>query len=50
MEYAYSRGDVSLLELLTAVRTYNDVALSAAEAQAARLAAAAHLRAALGVE
>ena len=50
MEYAYSRGDVSLLELLTAVRTYNDVALSAVEAQAARLAAAAHLRAALGIE
>lgn len=50
IEFSYTRGDASLLELLTAVRTYNDVALSAAEAQAARLAAAAHLQAALGVE
>ena len=50
IEFSYTRGDALLLELLTAVRTYNDVALSAAEAQAARLAAAAHLQAALGVE
>lgn len=50
MEFAYKRGEVSLIELLTAVRTYNDVALSAVEAQAARLAAAASLQAALGTE
>ena len=50
IEFAYSHGDVSLLELLTAVRTYNDVALGAAQAQAEKLAATAHLQAALGVE
>ena len=50
IEFSYTRGDASLLEMLTAVRTYNDVALSAAQAQAERLAAAARLQAALGVE
>lgn len=50
IEFAYSHGDASLVELLTAVQTYNDVALSAAEAQAGRLAAAARLQAALGLE
>ena len=50
IEFSYTRGDASLLEMLTAVRTYNDVALSAAQAQAERLVAAARLQAALGVE
>ena len=50
IEFSYSHGDASLVELLTAVRTYNDVALSAAQAQADRLAAAARLCAALGIE
>ena len=50
IEFTYSHGDASLVEMLTAVRTYNDVALSAAQAQAARLAAAARLQAALGLE
>ncbi len=50
IEFSYTRGDASLLEMLTAVRTYNDIALSAAQAQAERLTAAARLQAALGVE
>lgn len=50
VEFAYSHGDAPLLELLTAMRTFNDVALSAADAQAAKLDATARLLAALGVE
>jgi cobalt-zinc-cadmium efflux system outer membrane protein len=49
MEFSYTQGDATLLELLTAVQTSNDVALAAADAQAALFDAAAALRAALGV-
>ena len=50
MEFSYLQGDASLLELLTAVQTCNDIALAAADAQAALVDATAHLLAALGVE
>ena len=49
LEFSYTQGDATLLELLTAVQTSNDVALAAADAQAALFDAAAALRAALGV-
>ena len=49
MEFSYSQGDATLLELLSAVQTCNDVALAAADAQAGLIDATAHLRAALGI-
>ena len=45
----HTQGDATLLELLSAVQTCNDVALAAADAQAGLIDATAHLRAALGI-
>lgn len=50
LEAAYLRGEASLLELRTAVLTYNDVALDAADSQSDKLTATAHLWASLGID
>ena len=50
IDFAYEKGSASLLELLEAERSLNDVRLAAASASADLVSAAADLRAALGEE
>lgn len=50
IEFAYLHGEATLVELRSAVLAYNDVALDAADAQADKLTATAHLWATIGLD